>query len=256
MSVRPKGLIGIDNVWFCRERQLRLYGDSLQRIPPIGFFFVEIRGAGPRRGGVDMLHVCVRWSPIWRMWASRAWRLPGRWPDGGRRSTVPRWTRRRAAAAYAPILDLTWPESDQPELNIEVWGSSRMIDCMIWRAIIRQKCICISGSRPFTLHTRLSRISLIFSYFIYRTYCIFSTEYEHWSIRYTRTSSQPENGKALSSPPWGRLNMRWPLRPKKATGPCAFFSISVPFSLLCWQKKKLCPEMCVETVGIMIRYRK
>ena len=39
------------------------------------------------------------------------WRLPGRWPDGGRRSTVARWTRRRAAPAYAPIptyLDRSW----------------------------------------------------------------------------------------------------------------------------------------------------
>ena len=32
----------------------------------------------------------------------RAWRLPGRWPDGGQGSTVARWTRRRAAPAYAP----------------------------------------------------------------------------------------------------------------------------------------------------------
>ena len=36
----------------------------------------------------------------------RAWRLPGRWSDGGRRSTVTRWTRRHAAQAYAPIPDL------------------------------------------------------------------------------------------------------------------------------------------------------
>ena len=35
-----------------------------------------------------------------------AWRLPGRWPDVGRRSTVARWTRHRAAPAYAPI----WPD--------------------------------------------------------------------------------------------------------------------------------------------------
>ena len=36
-----------------RERQLHLYGhvrDSLRGIPPIGFFLVEIRGAGPWRG--------------------------------------------------------------------------------------------------------------------------------------------------------------------------------------------------------------
>ena len=37
----------------------------------------------------------------------RAWHLPGRWPDGGRRSTVARWTRRCAAPAYAAIPDLT-----------------------------------------------------------------------------------------------------------------------------------------------------
>ena len=43
---------------------------------------------------------------IWRIW--RAWRLPGRWPDGGRSSTVARWTRRRAAPVYAPIPELTW----------------------------------------------------------------------------------------------------------------------------------------------------
>ena len=41
------------------------------------------------------------------MRAWRAWRLPGRWPDGGRRSTVARWTRRHAAPACATIPDLT-----------------------------------------------------------------------------------------------------------------------------------------------------
>ena len=55
-----------------------------------------------------VLCFCIRWSSIWRMRAWRAWRLPGRWPDGGRRSTVVRWTRRRAVTAYAPIPDLTW----------------------------------------------------------------------------------------------------------------------------------------------------
>ena len=33
--------------------------------------------------------------------------LPGRWRDGGRRSTVGRWTLRRVAPAYAIIPDLT-----------------------------------------------------------------------------------------------------------------------------------------------------
>ena len=44
----------------------------------------------------------------WRIWAWRAWRLPGRWPDGDRRSTIARWTWRRVAPAYVPIPDLTW----------------------------------------------------------------------------------------------------------------------------------------------------
>ena len=61
-----------------------MWCDSLRRIPPIGFFFVEIRGAGPCWGGAHTLHGCVRWSPIWRMRAWWAWRLPRRWPDRGR----------------------------------------------------------------------------------------------------------------------------------------------------------------------------
>ena len=80
---------------------------TVKRIPPIGFFLVEIRGAAPCRGGVHRLHGCVRWSPIWRIWVWRAWRLSGRWPDGGRKSTVAGWTRRRAASAYTPISQLT-----------------------------------------------------------------------------------------------------------------------------------------------------
>ena len=56
-------------------------------------------------GGAHTLHGCVRWNPIRGIRAWRAWRLPGRWPDGGRRSTVARWTRRRTAPAYAPIPD-------------------------------------------------------------------------------------------------------------------------------------------------------
>ena len=45
-------------------------------------------------------------SSVWRIQAWRAWRLPGRWPDSGRKSTVARWTRRRAAPAYASTPDL------------------------------------------------------------------------------------------------------------------------------------------------------
>ena len=41
-----------------------MWRDSLRRIPPIGFFFVEVRGVGPCRGGAHTLHGYVRWSPI------------------------------------------------------------------------------------------------------------------------------------------------------------------------------------------------
>ena len=36
-----------------------MWRDSLRRIPPIGLFLVEIRGAGPCRRGVHRLHVCA-----------------------------------------------------------------------------------------------------------------------------------------------------------------------------------------------------
>ena len=55
-----------------------LWSDSLRRIPPIGFFLIEIRVAGPYRGGVHTLHGCVRWSIIWSVKAWRSWRLSGR----------------------------------------------------------------------------------------------------------------------------------------------------------------------------------
>ena len=86
-----------------------MWNNSLRRNPPIGFFLVEIRMAGPCQEGVHRVHGCVRWNPVWRIWAWRAWRLPGRWPDRGRRSTVARWTQRRAAPAYTPIPDIRPP---------------------------------------------------------------------------------------------------------------------------------------------------
>ena len=62
------------------------------------------------------------------MRAWRTWRLPGRWPDVGRRSTVARWTRRRAAPAYARIPDLTYrllsgkPTAPEGPLEVsDVW---------------------------------------------------------------------------------------------------------------------------------------
>ena len=93
---------------------MSMWRDSLRRIPSIGFCLAEIRGAGPCRRGDHTLHGCVRWSPIRRMRTWRAWRLPGRWPDRGRRSSVARWTRRRAAPACAPIPDMFLPERRGP----------------------------------------------------------------------------------------------------------------------------------------------
>ena len=34
--------------------------------------------------GRRQAHICVRWSPIWGIWARGSRRLPERWPDGGR----------------------------------------------------------------------------------------------------------------------------------------------------------------------------
>ena len=45
----------------------------------------------------------ARRSPIWGIWAWRAWGLPGRWPDGGRKNTVARRTRR-----LLPHLTCLW----------------------------------------------------------------------------------------------------------------------------------------------------
>ena len=93
-----------------RECQLRPYG-NVARLPAEDPAHRILSRRDPRGWsmprGAHTLRGCVRWSPILRMRAWRAWRLPGRWPDGGRRSTVARWTRRRAVPAYAPIPDLT-----------------------------------------------------------------------------------------------------------------------------------------------------
>ena len=52
-----------------------IWRNFITRTPPTGSRPVEIRWATRVLGG------CVRWKPIWRMRAWRAWRLPGRWPD-------------------------------------------------------------------------------------------------------------------------------------------------------------------------------
>ena len=51
---------------------------------PMGFFLAE--------GGVYRLHGFDRWRHVRGIRAWRPRRLPGRWPDGGRNSTVARWT--------------------------------------------------------------------------------------------------------------------------------------------------------------------
>ena len=79
-----------------RQHQLRLYWHVARlstKIPPIGFCLSDPWGW--------TMPSWVMWSPIWRLIAWRAWRLPGRWPDGGWMRTVARWTRRRAAPSYA-----------------------------------------------------------------------------------------------------------------------------------------------------------
>ena len=78
------------------------------RFRSIGIVLAEIRAAGPYRGASTGFMVASNGAP----YETGAWwarRMTGRWPDGGRRSTVARWMRRRAATAYAPIPDLTWP---------------------------------------------------------------------------------------------------------------------------------------------------
>ena len=62
--------------------------------------------------GLASAWAMARRKHIWRIWKWRAWRLPGRCPDGGRKSTVARWTRWRDAPAYTTMPDLTclWDE--------------------------------------------------------------------------------------------------------------------------------------------------
>ena len=81
------------------ERQLRLY-DHVERLalddPAHRIALAWIR-AGPYRRAARVLRGCIRCRPIWRIRAWRSWSLPGRWPDGGWRSTVARRMWRHAA---------------------------------------------------------------------------------------------------------------------------------------------------------------
>ena len=78
----------------------------------------------------------------------KAWRLPGRWPDVGRRSTVARWTRRRAVPAYAPIPDLTWPDLIWPCYSAVANGEYKRISGVI---IFNREDKRISGVTIFIL---------------------------------------------------------------------------------------------------------
>ena len=66
-----------------------IWRDSLRRTPPSDTVLSRSEGLVHAEG------------------AQRARHLSGRWPDGGRRSTVARWTRARAAPVYTPKLDQT-----------------------------------------------------------------------------------------------------------------------------------------------------
>ena len=67
---------------------------------------------------------CGRISKYRRLNSYGLWRLPGRWPDGGRGSIVAKWTRRRAAPAYDPISDLKlqYLASDLLPYNSPMWS--------------------------------------------------------------------------------------------------------------------------------------
>ena len=55
--------------------------------------------------------------PIWKIRAWRAWCLPGRWPDGGRRSTI----RRHAAPVYGTTSDLTRSWTTGHQYNVYIF---------------------------------------------------------------------------------------------------------------------------------------
>ena len=100
---------------YCRVREVsqtfrniafRVHHDNTWTL--VRLFYVFYVGPCPEwGGGVHWLHSSVRWSPIWRIRAWRAWHLPGRWPDRGRGNTVARWTPRRASPIYAPLPGMT-----------------------------------------------------------------------------------------------------------------------------------------------------
>ena len=88
--------------------------------------------------GLASAMAVARRRPMWGIWAWRAWHLPGRWTDGGRRSTVTRWTRRRAAPSYY----LTWSNLfwNKPFLNEKRVRKTRCSPKWIFYTITTDTC--------------------------------------------------------------------------------------------------------------------
>ena len=89
-----------------------------------------------------------------------AWRLPGRWPDGGRRNTVARWTRRRAAPAYAPIPDLQYPIPIPSSWMSSLISVRQLLRNKPWRASVLWNCVTHCYHRhlhPVPFHRKTMR---------------------------------------------------------------------------------------------------
>ena len=100
------------------------------RYPRIGFFLVEIRGPGPCRGASTGFMV-----------ASGGVLTEGYGHDGpgvclGDGQTVARWTRRRAAPAYAPIPDLTWPDLSIHHGGLVCWQINKTYPSRLQQTVL------------------------------------------------------------------------------------------------------------------------
>ena len=130
------------HLWACSATHC---GESHQSGPVLW-----VSGAGPRSGAACMLRCCVRSS--WEIWALRAWRVLGGWPDGRWRSTVgARWTWRRAAPTRMP------PHLDAKE--------SLQIDCLPPYKIIFMPVVRINNHKYSDFiwsRTRISAFSTSF----------------------------------------------------------------------------------------------
>ena len=114
--------------------------------------------------------------PIWSIWAWRAWRLPGRWPDGGRRSTVARWTRRRAATAYAPIPDLIWQNHRSLRFRDHIGVSG----CLTTATVVLSKTPDRRPESPIT--GRRQRALLISDRFFQNHWSLADVSPSHWPV--------------------------------------------------------------------------